>query len=412
MNHPAKSRFAPLASAALAIAPALAFAGPDSKEVIPEIAPAPVSPWDFRVTPYGWLTGLDGTTGAGGITTDVDAPFFTDILDNIKMAAALQFEARRDKWGVIVDGFYADLGADGSPPGPIYQSISVDLRQFIGQAEITYRIYESPKAFVDVFAGARYNGMWLDLGATINSTGVSTLTANASSAITSSVDSEAQAIVEPRVQQYQSAAAVDRIAIENDVKTAVENDANARLRQKVERQLVEIRRTNGLGPEIIVLDRVSRAVARETTALAGATAELKVAQLRASVNPALQGDVVSARNKVAAADKNLASALAAQVTKALPTKISANKQWVDPIIGVRGQYNFNDKWYLAGNTDIGGFGVSSDLTWSVEAVLGYNFTRNVSAELGYRYLYTDYQDGGFIFDMAQAGIYTGVNIRF
>jgi opacity protein-like surface antigen len=85
---------------------------------------------------------------------------------------------------------------------------------------------------------------------------------------------------------------------------------------------------------------------------------------------------------------------------------------VDPIIGVRGQYNFNDKWYVAGNTDIGGFGVSSDITWSVEAVVGYNFTRNVSAELGYRYLYTDYQDGGFIFDMAQAGIYTGVNIRF
>ena len=149
-----------LAPLAFAISPLIATAGTDAKEVIPEVTPASISPWEFTLTPYGWLTGLDGTVGAKGITADVDAPFFNDILDNIKMAAALNFEARNGKWGIIVDGFYADLGADGAPPGPAYKSASVDLKQFIGQAEIAYRIYDSPKGFVDVFAGARYTAMW------------------------------------------------------------------------------------------------------------------------------------------------------------------------------------------------------------------------------------------------------------
>ena len=32
--------------------------------VVPEAAPAE-SPWEFRITPYGWFTGLEGTLGVG-----------------------------------------------------------------------------------------------------------------------------------------------------------------------------------------------------------------------------------------------------------------------------------------------------------------------------------------------------------
>ena len=91
---------------------------------------------------------------------------------------------------------------------------------------------------------------------------------------------------------------------------------------------------------------------------------------------------------------------------------SASKDWIDPIIGLRGQWNINEKWFLAGKGDIGGFGVSSDLAWSLQVTVGYNFTENVFAELGYRYLDTDYKDGGFTYDVEQAGLYTGLSIRF
>ena len=402
-----------LLSAAIAITPALAVAGPEIAEPVSMPAPASDSLWEFRLEPYGWLTGLDGSTTAGGITTDVDAPFFNDILDNLKMAAALQFEARyNQKWGLIVDGFYADLGARGSTPGPVYDSVSVNLKQFIGQASIAYRIHETPKYFVDVFAGARYNYMALDLGAVINPAGVQTISTNASGAFSSTVEREAEAIVEPRIAEYQSAAAAERTQIENELLASIPSDAKARVKENLERELVRIRRNNGLSPEIIITERLARNVKRETAALAEATARLKVAELRASVDSTLQRDVARAQKQVNRADKRLANALDSEITNSLPTNVSADKQWVDPIIGFRSQYNLNDRWFLAGNGDIGGFGVSSDLTWSLEATVGYNFTRKISAELGYRYLYTDFSDGGFGYDMAQAGIYTGLNIRF
>lgn len=91
---------------------------------------------------------------------------------------------------------------------------------------------------------------------------------------------------------------------------------------------------------------------------------------------------------------------------------SESKDWVDPMIGLRGQWNINPKWFIAGKGDIGGFDASSELTWSLQATVGYNFTENVFAELGYRHLTTDYQDGGFTYDVDQAGLYTGLSIRF
>ena len=48
----------------------------------------------------------------------------------------------------------------------------------------------------------------------------------------------------------------------------------------------------------------------------------------------------------------------------------------------------------------------------MQATVGYNFTNNVSAELGYRYLHTDYKDGAFKYDIAQAGLFTSLNFEF
>lgn len=91
---------------------------------------------------------------------------------------------------------------------------------------------------------------------------------------------------------------------------------------------------------------------------------------------------------------------------------SQDKDWIDPMIGLRGQWNLNEKWFLAGKGDIGGFEVGSDLAWSLQATVGYQFTDNVFMELGYRYLETDYKDGGFSYDVEQTGLYTGLSIKF
>ncbi len=91
---------------------------------------------------------------------------------------------------------------------------------------------------------------------------------------------------------------------------------------------------------------------------------------------------------------------------------SADTDWADPIIGIRGQADFSDKWFFRYNGDIGGFGVSSDLTWQAFAGFGYHFTENVSAAIGYRGLGIDYSKGNFSYDTVSHGPVIGVEVRF
>jgi hypothetical protein len=371
----------------------------------------PASGWQFSIKPYGWLTGLDGQTGVGPIVSDIDVSF-SDIIDNIEMAAALQFEARNGRWGVIADGFYADLGASGSTPGPIYDTAELDMKQFIGELSVAYRVYESPSVFIDVYGGIRYNNMSMEFDATLDTAGIQTISDNASERIVTGLGERVADIVQPKIASYKAAAAAKRTTIEAQVATAIEAEADGRVKRDLERQLIQIRRDGGLNARDIASNRIIRAVKTERLALARSTAELEVAQLKASVDATQQSLVSKAKDRVDKAEQRLAAAINKQLTNRLPTNASADKDWVDPIIGVRAQWNINDKWFLAGKSDIGGFGVGSDLAWTLQGTVGYQFTDNVSAELGYRYLQTDYQDGAFAYDVAEAGIYTGLNIKF
>jgi opacity protein-like surface antigen len=256
-----------LVSSALCAVPLVAFAGPASEPVM--TTPPPASPWEFRIEPYAWLTAIDGTNGPAANPATINASF-SDIFDVLEMAAALQFEVKNGRWGLIGDAFYAKLGTSGNSPGPEDVQYDVGFKQFLGELEVFYRIVDCPEqGFLDAYAGLRYNSLSLDLD-------------------------------------------TDRVGL---------------LREE-ERH------------------------------------------------------------------------------------ISADKDWADPIVGLRGQWNLNDRWYLAGKGDIGGFGVSSDFTWNLQATVGYNFTDRVSAEVGYRYFDTDYSDGGFVYDIAQSGIVLGGNIKF
>ena len=91
---------------------------------------------------------------------------------------------------------------------------------------------------------------------------------------------------------------------------------------------------------------------------------------------------------------------------------SDTETWVDPVIGLRGQWNMTEKWFLAGKADIGGFGVSSDLLWSAQGTLGYQFTPRFNTEIGYSYYDTDFEDDGFTYDMAMGGLFIGFNFTF
>ena len=257
-----------LIPAALCATQLVAVAGPATSESVPITTPPASSPWEFRITPYAWLTAIDGSTGPTGFVSDIDAGF-DDIFDVLEMAAAIQVEARIGRWGFMGDAFYAELGNSGTLPGPLQTNVDLDFEQFLGEATVFYRVSESSESFVDLYAGVRYNSINLDLTAT--STGT-------------------------------------------------------------------------LLP----------------------------------INASRSGD----------------------------------ESWTDPIVGIRTQWEINDRWFLAAKGDIGGFGAASDFTWNLQGSVGYKFNECVSLEAGYRYFDTDYSDGGFTYDIAQSGALIGLNFKF
>jgi hypothetical protein len=80
--------------------------------------PAAVSPWQFEITPYGWLPSLSGSSTIKGHTTEVNASFFGDIIHREipreLFGLMTAFEARNDRFAIIGDFTYLKLGADKS----------------------------------------------------------------------------------------------------------------------------------------------------------------------------------------------------------------------------------------------------------------------------------------------------------
>ncbi len=113
-------------------------------------------------TPYAWLTGLNGTLGRDPVLVDIDKSFL-DIAEVLKMAAALQIEVRNGRWAIMADGFYAALGSSVDARSPLSGNGKLDLKQFLGELDLAYRIHEDTRSFVDLFAGARYNSLKLDI---------------------------------------------------------------------------------------------------------------------------------------------------------------------------------------------------------------------------------------------------------
>ena len=97
-------------------------------------------------------------------------------------------------------------------------------------------------------------------------------------------------------------------------------------------------------------------------------------------------------------------------------RLDGDQDWIDPVVGLRYNYAFTDKWSLQLYGDIGGFGVSSDFTWQGLALIDFQPWKNVAFVAGYRGIGTDYETGSgadqFTFDATVHGPLIGVDIRW
>ena len=67
--------------------------------------------WRVELVPYAWIAGIDGDVGVGGREAELDASF-SDLWDNLDMAAALLANARINSWVIRAQIDYLDLSSD------------------------------------------------------------------------------------------------------------------------------------------------------------------------------------------------------------------------------------------------------------------------------------------------------------
>jgi hypothetical protein len=110
----------------------------------------------------------------------------------------------------------------------------------------------------------------------------------------------------------------------------------------------------------------------------------------------------------------LANQVADRLTGRLNQSFSFYDNWFDPLIGVRGRLNLSKAFYLTAETDVGGFGIGSDIAWQGYAALGCQVTRNIYSEVGYRALYDDFRDesSSFLYQLWLHGAQITVGLNF
>ena len=122
--------------------------------------------WDFKLTPYLWIPELDTDSRLGGLSGSAEMDF-SDFLDLVDFAGSARLEAWKQKWGLLFDALYVDLGADYSkvvgPGGRIATNADADFRQALLDFGLAYRLIDTPvgkgedqRLTFEPLAGVRY----------------------------------------------------------------------------------------------------------------------------------------------------------------------------------------------------------------------------------------------------------------
>jgi hypothetical protein len=102
----------------------------------------------------------------------------------------------------------------------------------------------------------------------------------------------------------------------------------------------------------------------------------------------------------------------------LPFTVKRSASGVDPILGARLGFVSNDGWRVMFGGDVGGFGASSEFTWSAIGLVGHQFTllgMNTTAYVGYKATAFDLERGGsapFKANIVFHGPMVGASLRF
>lgn len=342
----------------------------ETKEVQPLVKTT--EPWEIKVGGPGWLANASGITGFHGFNQNISVDV-GQILRHINVIYAFNGEVRKGRFGVFGGLLYLN-GQAGTPQGSgLVSKVDLGLQEFGGQLFGSYRVIEGPRGWLDLLVGFRDTYIGQQVGLQANNLAID-------AASTQLVDDVAQ-----------------RVAIRvSDLETLIRADIISKLGALDNRNPVL-----PVGPvaEFLkgkIFDAVQQQIQSQLTGLEAAIsakAQARVTQIKTGL------------------EKQISSFLTSQLNRSF----SFYDNWVDPLIGLRGRLNLTKAFYLTAWTDVGGFGIGSDIAVEAYAALGCDLTRNIYSEVGYRYLYDDFRDEGandFLYQTSVHGAQITVGLKF
>ena len=344
------------------------WAGTSETKVVERPPAKPTEPWQVTVGVPGWLANVSGTSGFRGVNANVNIDV-GKILSHTNALASLSAEVRKGRFGAQGEFGYLNAQAGVGTPG-LVSNLALGLQEFIGGLRLSWRLLEGSRGWLDLLFGFRYTYLGQQVGLVAYSQ-----TINAA-----------------------STELVDQVAARA---TTPGSDLNALIRQEIDNRLTALR---GQNPPIHVAPlagRVPEQVHEEVLQLI----EGQQPELAAAIRAGAQARV----NQLKA---QLANRVASLLRVRLNESFSFYDNWFDPLIGLQGRLNLSKAFYLTAESDVGGFGIGSDVAVQAYAALGCQITRTLYSEVGYRFLYDDFRDNKFLYQMALHGAQITVGLRF
>jgi hypothetical protein len=342
----------------------------ETKEVQPLVKTT--EPWEIKVGGPGWLANVSGITGFRGFNQNISVDV-GQLLRHINVIYAFNGEVRKGRFGVFGGLLYLNAQA-GTPEGSgLVSKVDLGLQQFGGQLFGSYRVIDGPRGWLDLLVGFRDTYVGQQVGLQANNPAID-------AASTQLVDDVAQ-----------------RVAIRvSDLGTLIRTDIISKLTALDNRNPIL-----PVGPvaEFLkgkILDAVEQQIQSQLPPLEAA--------IRAKV-----------QTRVTQLKTGLENRISNYLTGQLNRSFSFYDNWIDPLIGLRGRLNLTKAFYLTAETDVGGFGIGSDIAVEAYAALGCNITRNIYSEVGYRYIYDDFRDEGandFLYQVSLHGAQITVGLNF
>lgn len=93
-------------------------------------------------------------------------------------------------------------------------------------------------------------------------------------------------------------------------------------------------------------------------------------------------------------------------------KDDVSDTWVDPVFGIRSRLKLDEDWFVGFSSDVGGFGLGSELSYQFLGTVGWQFAEDWSVQAGYRYLSVNKEFDGDDIKFKFHGPIIGVSYRF